>query len=85
MNKKAAEMGFHLHTEMKCSQIGTEPHRGCLCNKAADEKKAVYITYETLLGKAFGYGISAVRHEEYLIHFGVGYTFEYPKGIDRLG
>ena len=55
VNKKAASMG--LNTEMKCSQIGTEPHRGCLCNKAADEKKAVYITYETPLGQAYGYWI----------------------------
>ena len=77
VNKKAASMG--LNTEMKCSQIGTKPHRGCLCNKAADEKKAVYITYETPLGQAYGYWIPVAGHEEYLLHFGVGYTFEYPK------
>ena len=36
VNKKAASMG--LNTEMKCSNR-YKPHRGCLCNKAADEKK----------------------------------------------
>ena len=81
VNKKAASMG--LNTEMKCSQIGTEPHRGCLCNKAADEKKAVYITYETPLGQAYGYWIPVAGHEEYLLPFGVGYTFEYPKAGAR--
>lgn len=78
VNKTAAAGG--LGVGMKCSQIGNpQQHKGCRCNEAADERKPVYVTYETPLGKAFGYWIPVAGHEEFIIHFGVGATFEYEK------
>lgn len=63
---------------MKCSQVGSpEAHKGCRCNEAVDEKKAISITYQTQFGKTFGYWIPVAGNEEYIIHFGVGGTFEY--------
>lgn len=85
VNKKAASLGLKEGVGMKCSQIGSpENHKGCMCNEAADEKKAVYIQYQTKFGRALGYWIPVAGAEEYLIHFGAGGTFEYPDtGVKR--
>lgn len=78
VNKKAAEMG--LNAGVKCSSIGKpENHRGCLCNKAVDSGAPVFITYEGAFGKAYGYWIPITEKPEWVIHFGVGSTFEYEK------
>lgn len=77
VNKKAASLG--LTTGIKCSSIGApEKHKGCLCNQAADNKEAAYKAYEGSFGKAYGFWIPVAGAEEYIIHFGVGSTFEYP-------
>ena len=77
VNKKAASMG--LNDQMKCSSIGKpENHKGCLCNQAADTREAVYKAYEGQFGRAYGFWIPVEGAEEYIIHFGVGSTFEYP-------
>ena len=45
VNKKAEELG--LKTGIKCSSIvKPENHKGCLCNRAVDSGKPVYITYD---------------------------------------
>ena len=76
VNVKAAEMG--LKAGIKCSSIGKpENHKGCLCNKAVDSGKPIYITYQGAFGKAFGYWIPIPEKPEWIIHFGVGGTFEY--------
>ena len=76
VNKKAAELG--LTVGVKCSSIGKpENHRGCLCNKAVDSGKPVYITYQGAFGKAYGYWIPIPDKTEWIIHFGVGSTCEY--------
>ena len=76
VNKKAAEMGLTIG--LKCSSVGKpENHRGCLCNKAIDGGKPVFITYEGTFGKAFGYWIPITEKPEWVIHFGVGGNFEY--------
>ena len=82
VNKKAASLG--LSEGIKCSSIG-EPaqHKGCRCNEAADEKKPVYVTYETNFGKAFGYWIPVAGCEEVILHFGVGGTFEYESAASK--
>lgn len=78
VNKKAAEMG--LKPGIKCSSVGKpENHRGCLCNKAVDSGKPVCVTYEGAFGKAYGYWIPISEKPEWVIHFGVGSTFEYEK------
>ena len=81
VNKKAAEFG--LQPGIKCSTIGKpENHRGCQCDKAVDTGEAQFCTYEGNFGKAYGYWIPIPEKPEWVIHFGVGYAFEYPK-IDR--
>ena len=81
VNKKAAEFG--LKTGIKCSSIGApENHRGCKCNAACDTGEAQFCEYQGAFGRAFGYWIPIVGKEDWIIHFGCGATFEYPK-IDR--
>ena len=81
VNKKAAEFG--LTPGIKCSSIGKpENHAGCKCNQAVDTGEPQICTYEGNYGKAYGYWIPIADKPEWVIHFGVGYAFEYPK-IDR--
>ena len=81
VNKKAAEFG--LKAGIKCSSIGKpENHKGCQCDKAVDTGEPQICTYEGQFGKAYGYWIPIPEKPEWIIHFGVGYAFEYPK-IDR--
>ena len=81
VNKKAAEFG--LQPGVKCSSIGKpENHRGCQCDKSVDTGEVQCCTYEGQFGKAYGYWIPIPEKPEWIIHFGVGYAFEYPK-IDR--
>lgn len=78
VNKKAAEFG--LQPGVKCSSIGKpENHKGCQCDKAVDTGEAQFCTYEGNFGKAYGYWIPIPEKPEWVIHFGVGYAFEYPK------
>lgn len=81
LNKKAAECG--LQVGIKCSSVGKpENHKGCLCNQAVDSGEVQICTYEGAFGKAYGYWIPIPEKPEWVIHFGVGHAFEYPK-IDR--
>lgn len=81
VNKKAAEFG--LAPGIKCSSIGKpENHKGCMCNQAVDTGEPQICSYEGNFGKAYGYWIPISEKPEWVIHFGVGYAFEYPK-IDR--
>ena len=81
VNKKAAEMG--LTPGVKCSSIGgPERHKGCLCNRAIDNQETVAIAYEGPFGRAYGYWIPIPERSEWVIHFGVGSTFEY-EGLAR--
>ena len=81
VNKKAAEFG--LAAGIKCSSIGKpENHKGCQCNAACDSGEPAICTYEGAFGKAYGYWIPIPEKPEWIIHFGVGHAFEYPK-IDR--
>ena len=76
VNSKAADFG--LKPGMKCSSVGSqEQHKGCLCNRAADSKQTVAITYQGPFGKAYGYWIPISERPEWIIHFGVGSTFAY--------
>ena len=78
VNKKAAEFG--LQPGVKCSSIGKpEDHRGCQCNQAVDTGEPQICTYEGAFGKAYGYWIPIPEKPEWVIHFGVGYAFDYPK------
>ncbi len=78
LNKKAASYG--LTVGVKCSSIGApENHRGCLCNKAVDTGEPVYVTYEGPFGKSYGYWLPIPEKPEWVIHFGVGSTFDYEK------
>ena len=78
VNKKAAELG--LAAGVKCSSIGKpEDHCGCQCNQAVDTGEAQFCTYEGAFGKAYGYWIPIPEKPEWVIHFGVGYAFDYPK------
>ena len=78
VNKKAAEFG--LKAGIKCSSIGKpENHRGCQCNAACDSGEPQFITYDGAFGKAYGYWIPIPEKPEWIIHFGVGYAFEYKK------
>ena len=78
VNKKAAEFG--LKAGIKCSSIGApENHKGCKCNAAVDTGEVQICTYEGAFGKAYGYWIPIPEKPEWIIHFGVGYAFEYPK------
>lgn len=78
VNQKAA--GFGLNTQMRCIDNGTlEQHKGCLCNRAADEKRTVCVTYDASNGsKAYGYWMPVAGAEEYILHFGVG-AFSIPE------
>ena len=65
---------------MKCSSIGKpENHIGCQCNKDCDTGEVQICTYEGQFGKAYGYWIPIPEKPEWIIHFGVGHAFEYPK------
>ena len=56
LDKKAEEFG--LKVGIKCSSVGgAENHKGCLLNRAVDENKPIYITYEGAFGKAYGFWI----------------------------
>ncbi len=78
VNKVAESYG--LKPGMKCSSVGKlENHRGCQCNRAVDEGKPVFVTYEGNFGKAYGFWIPIEEKPEWVIHFGVGYAFEYEK------
>ena len=81
VNKKAAAFG--LKAGIKCSSIGMpENHIGCQCNAACDTGETQCCTYNGAFGKAFGYWIPIPEKPEWIIHFGIGHAFEYPK-IDR--
>ena len=81
VNKKATEYG--LKPGMKCSSVGKpENHKGCQCDKAVDTGEPQICTYEGQFGKAYGYWIPITEKPEWVIHFGVGYAFDYPT-IDR--
>ena len=81
VNKKAASFG--LNAGIKCSSIGKpENHRGCLCNRAVDSGEPVYIQYQSPFGKAFGYWIPIPDKPEWIIHFGVGGSFDYVDGTN---
>ena len=76
---KAAEK-FGLKPGIKCSSIGKpENHMGCQCNRAVDSGQPVFVTYEGNFGKAYGFWIPIEEKPEWVIHFGVGYAFEYEK------
>lgn len=76
---KVAE-SFGLKPGMKCSSVGKpENHKGCQCNRAVDEGKPIFVTYEGNFGKAYGFWIPIEEKPEWVIHFGVGYAFEYEK------
>jgi len=78
VNKKAAEFG--VKPGIKCSSMGKpENHKGCMCNAACDTGEVQICTYEGAFGKAYGYWIPISEKPEWIIHFGVGYAFEYPK------
>ncbi|MBQ7476094.1 MAG: hypothetical protein IJT06_01710 [Selenomonadaceae bacterium] len=78
VNKTAEKFG--LKPGIKCSSVGKpENHRGCQCNKAVDTGEVVCCTYEGNFGKAYGFWIPISEKPEWVIHFGVGYAFEYPK------
>ncbi len=78
VNKVAEKYG--LKAGIKCSSIGKpENHKGCQCNKAVDSGEPVICTYEGNFGKAYGFWIPIAEKPEWIIHFGVGYAFEYPK------
>ena len=78
VNKAAEKIG--LKVGIKCSSVGKpENHKGCQLNRAVDENKPVYITYDAAFGKAYGYWIPISEKPEWVIHFGVGYMFEYEK------
>lgn len=78
VNKIAEKFG--LKAGMKCSAVGKpEQHKGCRCNKAIDSGEVVCCTYDGPFGKAYGYWIPISEKPEWVIHFGVGATFEYEK------
>lgn len=78
LNKVAEKYG--LKVGIKCSSVGKpENHKGCQCNKAVDSGEPVICTYEGNFGKAYGFWIPIAEKPEWVIHFGVGYAFEYPK------
>lgn len=78
VNKTAANFG--LREGIKCSSVGKpENHKGCLCDRAINTGKPVAIIYEGAFGKAYGYWIPISAKPEWVIHFGVGYAFEYEK------
>ncbi|MBP3722277.1 MAG: hypothetical protein J6I62_03375 [Selenomonadaceae bacterium] len=78
VNKKAAEMG--LTAGIKCSSIGKpEDHKGCLCNKAIDEKQGIGVSYEANFGRAYGFWIPIADKPEWVLHFSVGRLVEYEK------
>lgn len=79
VNEACAQTGL-LKPGMRCSSVGgPEQHRGCLCNKAADTKQTVAVSYDSPFGKSFGYWIPIKEKPEWIIHFGVGSTHEYEK------
>ena len=78
VNKSGQDLG--IKPGIRCSSFGKpEQHKGCLCNKAADSKQPVYITYQGPYGKAYGYWLPVPEKPEWIIHFGVGRSFEYPE------
>ncbi len=78
VNKKAAEFG--LKAGIKCSSVGKpENHIGCQCNAACDTGEPQICTYDGAFGKAYGFWIPIAEKPDWIIHFGVGYAFEYPK------
>ncbi len=83
VNNMAADAGVTVG--IKCSSTGSpENHKGCLCNKAADTKETVAVTYEGKFGRAYGYWIPIPEKPEWIIHFGVGSAHDYEDtGIKR--
>lgn len=78
VNKKAEELG--LTVGIKCSSVGKpENHKGCRCNEAVETGEVICCTYEGIFGKAYGFWIPIPEKPEWIIHFGVGATFEYKK------
>ena len=78
VNKKAESFG--LKAGIKCSTIGKlENHKKCQCNKAVDSGESIFCTYDGNFGKAYGFWIPVPEKPEWIIHFGVGSTFEYEK------
>lgn len=71
VNPKAASLG--MTNQIKCSSLGDpQRHKGCLCNRAVDEKRTVCTVYEGPAGKAYGYWMPVAGAEEYILHFSVG-------------
>ena len=78
VNKRGQELG--IQPGIKCSSLGSpEQHKGCLCNKAANTKEPVYITYQGPFGQAYGYWLPVPEKPEWIIHLGVGSHFAYPE------
>ena len=76
LNPVCAQSG--LKPGMRCSSVGsTQQHKGCRCNEAVDEKKAIGVTYEGPKGKAFGYWVPVANKPEWILHLNVGLYYEY--------
>lgn len=70
-NRKAVSFG--MDKQVRCSDRGNpEQHKGCLCNRAIDEKRTTCVIYDSQAGKAYGYWMPVAGAENYIIHFSVG-------------
>lgn len=71
VNRKAASFG--MGKQVRCIDRGNpEQHKGCLCNRAVDEKRTVCSMYQSQAGKAYGFWMPVAGAEEYILHFSVG-------------
>jgi hypothetical protein len=82
VNKAAEKMGF-VKPGMNCAKIGTEPHKGCLADKAVEFGEVKYVHIPLPDSHAVGFWIPLDGYPEFFLHFNVGLTFDYKAGAPR--
>jgi hypothetical protein len=82
INKAADAMGI-VKPGMNCAQIGLEPHKGCLADKALASGEVKYVHIPLPDGEATGFWIPLDGYPEFFLHFNVGLTMDYKTGNAR--
>lgn len=82
VNKAADAIGI-IKPGMNCAKIGSQPHKGCLADKALASGEVKYVQIPLPDCKAIGFWIPLEGYPEFFLHFSVGLDMNYKTGIPR--
>ncbi|MDR1396578.1 MAG: hypothetical protein LBJ14_02430 [Desulfarculales bacterium] len=82
VNKAAEKTGICL-PGTNCARIGSQPHQGCLADKALAAGEARYVHIPLPDGEAVVFWIPLAGRSEYFLHFSIGLSMNYKTGTPR--